>query len=96
MRMFASPWALNFSDQARASTNTTIRGLTSGECCARGVCARVRRVRLAGRYMLTELSDLAYEIRAEEGMDRVAETLLVSRVVAYRRTGALVIEGHWP
>lgn len=57
------------------------------------------RVRLAqGRYVLTELSDLAYEIRADEGTDteRLAETLLVSQVVAYRRTGALIIEGQWP
>jgi len=51
-----------------------------------------------GRYMLTELSDLAYEIRADEGIDtgRVAATLLVGQVVAYRRNGALVIEGQWP
>jgi hypothetical protein len=57
------------------------------------------RVWLApGRYVLTELSDLAYEIRADEGTDteRLAETLLVSQVVAYRRTGALLIEGQWP
>jgi hypothetical protein len=52
----------------------------------------------AGRYMLTELSDLAYEIRADEGTDtdRLVETLMVSQVVAYRRTGALIIEGQWP
>jgi hypothetical protein len=50
-----------------------------------------------GRYVLTELSDLAYEIRADEGdTERLAETLLVSQVVAYRRTGALIIEGQWP
>jgi len=51
-----------------------------------------------GRYILTELSDLAYEIRADEDidMDRVAETLLVGQIVAYRRNGALVIEGQWP
>jgi len=51
-----------------------------------------------GRYMLTELSDLAYEIRAEENADvgRLAETLLVSQVAAIRRTGALMIEGRWP
>jgi len=57
------------------------------------------RVWLApGRYVLTELSDFAYEIRADEGTDteRLAETLLVSQVVAYRRTGALIIEGQWP
>jgi hypothetical protein len=57
------------------------------------------RVRLPlGRYVLTELSDLAYEIRAEEGTgtDRLVETLLVSQVVAYRRTGALIIDGQWP
>jgi hypothetical protein len=57
------------------------------------------RVRLPpGRYTLTELTDLAYEIQAEEGADagRLAETLLVSQVAAFRRTGALVIEGRWP
>jgi len=57
------------------------------------------RVWLApGWYVLTELSELAYEIRADEATDteRLAETLLVSQVVAYRRTGALIIEGQWP
>lgn len=59
-----------------------------------GACVRLP----PGRYMLTELSDLAYEIRAEQDADagRLAETLLVSQVAAFRRTGALVIEGGWP
>ena len=52
----------------------------------------------AGRYVLTELSDLAYEIRADEGTDtdRLVETLMVSQVVAYRRNGALIVDGQWP